>query len=42
MRGLPSELVAEHYGLTEMITEDLQDDRLYGTVRVVNPFLDLP
>jgi predicted nucleic acid-binding protein len=29
---------AEHYGLPEMLTEDLQHDRLYGTVRVVNPF----
>jgi predicted nucleic acid-binding protein len=31
---------AEHYGLSEILTEDLQHDRLYGTVRVVNPFLD--
>jgi predicted nucleic acid-binding protein len=30
---------AEHYGLTEILTEDLQHDRLYGTVRIVNPFL---
>lgn len=30
---------AEHYGLQEILTEDLQHDRLYGTVRVVNPFL---
>jgi predicted nucleic acid-binding protein len=30
---------AEHYGLTEILTEDLQHDRLYGTVRVLNPFL---
>lgn len=30
---------AEHYGLPEILTEDLQHDRLYGTVRVVNPFL---
>jgi predicted nucleic acid-binding protein len=29
---------AEHYGLEEILTEDLQHDRLYGTVRVVNPF----
>ena len=29
---------AEHYGLAEIFTEDLQHDRLYGTVRVVNPF----
>ena len=33
---------AEHYGLTEIITEDLQHDRLYGTVRVVNPFVGSP
>jgi predicted nucleic acid-binding protein len=30
---------AEHYGLPELLTEDLQHDRLYGTVRVVNPFV---
>jgi predicted nucleic acid-binding protein len=30
---------AEHYGLAELISEDFQHDRLYGTVRVVNPFL---
>ncbi|MGA2182196.1 MAG: PIN domain-containing protein [Bryobacteraceae bacterium] len=33
---------AEHYGLEEILTEDLQHDRLYGTVRVVNPFIGLP
>ena len=32
---------AEHYGLSEIFTEDLQHDRLYGSVRVVNPFLGL-
>ena len=32
---------AEHYGLPEILTEDLQNDRLYGTVRVVNPFMGL-
>lgn len=32
---------AEYYGLPEMLTEDLQHDRLYGTVRVVNPFAGL-
>lgn len=32
---------AEHYGVPEILTEDLQHDRLYGTVRVVNPFIDL-
>jgi predicted nucleic acid-binding protein len=29
---------AEHYGLPTILTEDLQHDRLYGSVRVVNPF----
>jgi predicted nucleic acid-binding protein len=33
---------AEHYALDEILTEDLPHDRLYGTVRVVNPFLGLP
>jgi predicted nucleic acid-binding protein len=33
---------AEHYGLSEILTEDLQHDRLYGTVRIVNPFLEPP
>ena len=32
---------AEYYGLPEIFTEDLQHDRLYGTVRVVNPFIGL-
>jgi predicted nucleic acid-binding protein len=32
---------AEYYGLPEILTEDLQHDRLYGTVRVVNPFAEL-
>jgi predicted nucleic acid-binding protein len=32
---------AEHYGLAEILTEDLQHERLYGSVRVVNPFIDL-
>ncbi|MGH7855491.1 MAG: PIN domain-containing protein [Candidatus Binatia bacterium] len=30
---------AEHFGLTELISEDFQHDRLYGGVRIVNPFL---
>ncbi len=30
---------AEVYGLSELISEDFQHDRLYGTVRIVNPFL---
>lgn len=29
---------AEHYGLSEIITEDLEHERVYGTVRAVNPF----
>jgi predicted nucleic acid-binding protein len=29
---------AEYYGLPELISEDFQDGRLYGTVRTVNPF----
>ncbi len=33
---------AEHYGLTEILSEDFQHDRLYGSVRVVNPFMGLP
>ncbi len=30
---------AETYGLAELLSEDFQHDRYYGTVRVVNPFL---
>jgi predicted nucleic acid-binding protein len=33
---------AEHYGLAEILTEDLQHDRLYGAVRAVNPFIASP
>lgn len=29
---------AEYYGLTELFSEDFQHDRLYGTVRAINPF----
>jgi predicted nucleic acid-binding protein len=29
---------AEEYGLSELSSEDFQHDRLYGTVRAVNPF----
>ena len=29
---------AEHFGLAELWSEDFEHDRLYGTVRVVNPF----
>lgn len=31
---------AEHYGLEELISEDFQHGRLYGGVRVTNPFLE--
>jgi predicted nucleic acid-binding protein len=30
---------AEYYGLPELISEDFQHERMYGTVRAVNPFL---
>ena len=30
---------AEHYGLDELISEDFQHGRLYGTVRARNPFV---
>jgi predicted nucleic acid-binding protein len=30
---------AEVYGLSELWSEDFQHDRLYGTVRAVNPFV---
>lgn len=30
---------AEHFGLTELLSEDFQHDRLYGSVRAVNPFI---
>lgn len=29
---------AEHHGLDELISEDFEHGRLYGTVRVVDPF----
>ena len=29
---------AEHYGLPEILSEDLHHNRLYGSVRVINPF----
>jgi len=32
---------AEYYGLEEILTEDFEHDRLYGTVRAVNPFTGL-
>ena len=30
---------AEHYGLEEILSEDFEHGRSYGTVRVTNPFL---
>ncbi len=30
---------AEHYGLPELLSEDFEHGRKYGTVRVKNPFL---
>lgn len=30
---------AEHYGLPELLSEDFEHGRKYGTVRVRNPFL---
>lgn len=32
---------AEHFGLSVLYSEDFQHDRLYGTVRVENPFEQL-
>lgn len=30
---------AEHFGFPELLSEDFQHDRMYGSVRAVNPFL---
>jgi predicted nucleic acid-binding protein len=30
---------AESFGIPELISEDFQHDRLYGSVRVINPFV---
>jgi len=30
---------AEHFGLSELISEDFEHGRMYGSVRVLNPFL---
>jgi predicted nucleic acid-binding protein len=30
---------AEYYGLSELLSEDFEHNRLYGAVRVINPFL---
>ena len=29
---------AEHYGMRELLSEDFQHERMYGSVRVVDPF----
>ena len=31
---------AEFYGLEDLYSEDFLHGRLYGTVRVINPFID--
>jgi predicted nucleic acid-binding protein len=30
---------AEHYGLSEIISENFAHGRRYGTVKIVNPFI---
>jgi len=32
---------AEHYGISEILSEDFQHGRWYGTVRVRNPFIEM-
>ena len=32
---------AEHYGMAELYSEDFQHERLYGSVRAVNPFVEV-
>ncbi len=32
---------AEHYGISEILSEDFRHGRWYGTVRVRNPFVEL-
>ena len=29
---------AERFGIDELVSEDFQEGRLYGTVQIVNPF----
>lgn len=31
---------ADHYGLSEILSEDFESGRMYGAVRVRNPFVD--
>jgi len=33
---------AEHYGLSELISEDFEHGRMYGSVKIRNPFLQRP
>lgn len=32
---------AEHYGLREILSEDFEHGRMYGTVRIRNPFVEV-
>ena len=32
---------AEHYGMSEILSEDFEHGRYYGTVRIRNPFVEL-
>ncbi len=32
---------AEHYGFPEILSEDFEHGRMYGTVRILNPFVAL-
>ncbi len=32
---------AQHYGLSEILSEDFEQGRMYGTVRIRNPFMAL-
>jgi predicted nucleic acid-binding protein len=33
---------AEYYGLSDLLSEDFEHGRLYGSVRAINPFLGAP
>jgi predicted nucleic acid-binding protein len=32
---------AEHYAIPEIVSEDFEHERMYGTVRIRNPFVKL-
>jgi predicted nucleic acid-binding protein len=32
---------AEHFGLSEIVSEDFEDGRIYGSARILNPFAEL-